>query len=385
MEEARNPGHELHAPRGRTARQYGLFPLPSGAGMPFPLSEWIDDHAGCHHNLSKSGMHGAIPAPVPSSAEVRAADPSDLRRRLAEDLRVDAGRVFLTTGASQANALAILFLARRRRGEGSGACRVCPPEYPPLFDTARSAGFRITNDAREAALAVVSQPRNPEGDLWDRTRLLEWSSGARAVVVDETFREFAGTRSVLSSERPGLWATGSFTKFFAGDDLRVGFAVAPEESALEFARFHGLVTNLLPAYSVAGAARAFRDREKIRRQVRAILGHNVAFARSAFPNLRPPKSPVMFDRLESGEDGDSLAKRALRASVLVCSGSFFGDPSGVRLCLTRRGFSADLVAYLAVRDRTSGGRTRTRDRVNARGRHVRRPPSGTGRVTASPS
>ena len=353
--------------------------------MSFPLAEWIDGHARCRHNLAVSGMVGAIPPPLPSPAEVRGADAHELRTRLAEDLGVDAQRVFLTTGASEANALVLLFLGRLRKGGAAGACRYCPPEYPPIFDTARWVGFRLTEGAGAAEVAIVSQPRNPEGDLWNRTRFLDWASGARWVLVDETFREFAGTRSFLGTEHTGLWATGSFTKFFAGDDLRIGFLVTPEDRAPEFARFHGLVTNPLARFSVAGATRALRDREKTRRKVLAILRANVAAARGSFPNLRPPEAPVMFDRPESGEGGDPLAHRALDASVLVCSGSFFGDPSGVRLCLTRRSFPADLAAYLAVRARVPRRRAPTNGPDRVTGRGARRLPGGRGRAKASPS
>jgi len=353
--------------------------------MPFPLGEWIDGHPGCRHDLAQSGMQGTIPAPVPSPAEIRAADETELRTELAEDLGVDPRRVFLTTGASQANALAVLFIARLRKGGATASCRFCPPEYPPIFDTARWAGFRLKTGADAAELAVVSQPRNPEGDVWDRARLLDWASGTRSLLVDETFREFAGTRSVVGADRPGLWATGSFTKFFAGDDLRVGFLVAPPETASDFARFHGLVTNRLAPFSVAGAMRALRDREKVRRRVLTVLRANIRVARASFSRLRPLQAPVMFDRLESGEGGDSLANRALAASVLVCSGSFFGDSSGVRLCLTRRSFPADLRAYLRVRAQGLGGAASTGGAAPVTKRFARRPPGGSGRARAAPS
>jgi histidinol-phosphate/aromatic aminotransferase/cobyric acid decarboxylase-like protein len=330
-------------------------------------------------------MHGEIPSPSPSPTEIRAASEDDLRGRIAEDLGVDVGRLFLTTGASQANALAVTYLGSLLRGGASATCRYCPPEYPPLFDTARAVGFRLTVSAGDAGIAVVSQPRNPEGDLWDRARLLDWASGARWLIVDETFREFAETPSVLGTERPGLWATGSFTKFFACDDIRVGFLVAPPEAAPEFARFHGLVTNQLAPSSVAGAIRALRDRETTRRRVRAILRANVAALRGPFPDVRAPQAPVMFDRPGLGEDGDSLAERALGASVLVCSGSFFGDPSGVRLCLTRRSFPADLAAYLAVREGILPGRDVPRGRKAVTARPARRRPGGIGRAKAGPS
>lgn len=375
------PGTERVRPR----RKYGLCGPLYQRPMPFPLGEWIDSHPGCRHDLAESGMHGTIPPPTPSPSEIRAADESELRTRVAEDLSVDPHRVFLTTGASQANALVIAFIASLREDDSSRTCRFCPPEYPPLFDTPRVSGFRLTNAPGPAEIAVVSQPRNPEGDLWERGRLLDWASGARFLLVDETFREFAGTRSVLGTERPGLWSTGSFTKFFGGDDLRVGFLVAPPENAPEFARFHGLVTNRLAPFSVAGALRALRDRERTRRTVREILRTNIEAVRASFPGVRTPQAPVMFDRLDTGEDGDSLALRALEQSVLVCSGSFFDDSSGVRLCLTRRSFPADLSAYLGVRNSAPKESARSRKPKTVTGRVAPRHPGGTGRGKAGPS
>jgi aspartate/methionine/tyrosine aminotransferase len=353
--------------------------------MAFPLADWIDGHDECRHNLAKSGMRGAIPSPTPSARDLRQADPEELRRQLGADLGVDPARVFLTTGASQANAIALQFLGRRQPRGASRRCRVCYPEYPPLFDTARWSGFRVSDDPGPVDLAVVSQPRNPEGDLWERTRVFDWASDARWLLVDETFREFSGTRSILRTDRPNLWATGSFTKFYAGDDLRVGFVVAPDECRPEFARFAGLVRNLLPSYSVAGAQRALREREKTRARVRAVLERNIRALRNSIPELARPDSPVVFDRPDSGEDGDALTGRALGASVLVCSGSFFGDPTGVRLCLTQRTFPIDLAAYCAVRDLLARPPEARGGPTGRTVRAVRPRLAGTDRAKASPS
>ena len=298
---------------------------------------------------------------------------------------MDTRRVFLTTGASAANAMVVLFLERAREGAESAKCRVCYPEYPPIFDVAREAGFRLTDSLDRVDLAVVSQPRNPEGNVWDRSRFLEWTSGARSVLVDETFREFAATPSLVGTDRPRLWTTGSFTKFFAGDDVRVGFLVAPEEPAEEFARFHGLAANHLSPFAVAGASRALRDREQTRVRVRKILDRNVAALRALLPRCLPPRAPVAFDRPGPADAGDRLARRALRSSVLVCSGSFFGDPSGVRLCLTRRSFPVDLAAYLRVRDAAHPGREESTGGRPTTGRGARRRPAGSVRGKVSPS
>ena len=347
--------------------------------MKFPLADWIDEHRGCRHDLGTSGMRGSIRHPTPSAAEVRSVDAGAVRRAFAESLDVDPSRVFLTHGASEGNAAVLWFLAHRYRGRQL-RCRVRYPEYPPLFHVARWAGFELTDLRDPVTVAVVSRPRNPEGDLWGRDRLEAWAGRTRSLLVDETFREFANRPSVGRDQRPGVWATGTLTKFFAADEVRVGFVVAPEEERSSYERFHGLVFDEVSPTSLAGALVTLRARERIRREVRRVLARNRTAFGKAFPRTRLPQAPVFFDR-DVVPDGDSFAKRCLNASVLVCPGSFFGDPSGVRLGLTRRSFPQDLAAYLRVREESHGERaTPVRDRSAIRGARPRRAGIGPGRV-----
>ncbi len=317
--------------------------------MRFPLADWIDGHLDCRHNLGSSGMIGTITHPEPTAREVAHASEAELIARLAEEVGVARERLFLTPGATEANAWVTIFHARRR-GARAPVARVRFPEYPPLTDGARWAGFLVRPRAERADLALVSQPRNPEGTLWSRSEFDTWSSGARAVLVDETFRLFAGTPSLARRGRRGVWTTGSFTKFFAGDDVRVGFVVAPPEAAADFARFHGIVTDELPPHSVASASRILDEGPALPAHVRRVFEHHRAILARARPRGAEIRAPVYFDRVP---DGDALARRCLRASVLVSPGSFFGDRRGVRITLTRRTFSRDLAAYLRV---ASGGR-----------------------------
>jgi aspartate/methionine/tyrosine aminotransferase len=292
-------------------------------------------------------MIGAVTHPRPSPREIREASADELVRLLAADLGVDAGRVFLTPGATEANSWVTLFRSRASRGKVPRV-RVRFPEYPSLVDVARWAGFRVATTADRAELAVVSLPRNPEGALWSDSEFADWSEGARSVLIDETFREFSGSPSRARAGRPGVWTTGTFTKFFAADDIRVGYAVAPPEDTDAFARFHGLVTDELPPYSVASAVRLLHNGRTLARQVRRLFETNRAALARALPEGEQIQAPVFFDRVP---DGDRLARRCLRASVLVCPGSFFGAPDGVRLTLTRPTFPRDLAAYLRVRSR----------------------------------
>lgn len=317
--------------------------------MRFPLADWIDEHVGCRYSFGASGMRGVVRPRVPTPRQLRAATETELRGKLAELLDVAADRVFLGPGATESNAWVTWFVARRARGRAP-RCRVEFPEYPPLFDGPRAAGFRLVGaEHGRADLAVLSQPRNPVGDLWSRERFASFAESARATLVDETFREFSPAASVLRWRVPGVWATGSFTKVYGGDELRVGFAVAPESERLEFARFHGLVADEMAQYSVAGALATLDARSAILSRVRRLIGRNQRVWRAA--RARGPRiaGPVVFDAPVT-PDGDSLARRCLRGSILVCSGSFFGDNTGVRLGLTRPSFPTDLAHYLHVAD-----------------------------------
>jgi histidinol-phosphate/aromatic aminotransferase/cobyric acid decarboxylase-like protein len=315
----------------------------------FPLADWIDDHPNCRYQFGASGMRGVVRPRQPTPRQLRGSSEELLRRRISEGLDVDHRRVFLSPGATEANAWVTWFVARSR-GARSPRCRVAYPEYPPLFEGPRTAGYRLVSaSAPSAELAVVSQPRNPVGDLWPRDRLAEFAHGCRATLVDETFREFSRAPSTLRWEIPGQWVTGSFTKVYGGDDLRVGYVVAPESERDEFARFHGLFADEMAVASVAGALATLDASADLLRTVRAVVGRSQKIWHRFHPGSPPLAGPVAFDS-PVRPDGDALALRCLRRSILVCPGSFFGDRSGVRVGLTRPSFPDDLPHYLSVRD-----------------------------------
>jgi aspartate/methionine/tyrosine aminotransferase len=313
----------------------------------FPLADYIDDHVGVRHNLGRSGMKGTVRHPVATSRAARASVAEELVAGLAKRLRVEPERVFLTHGASEANAWATVYLARHARGDRPRA-RIRFPEYPPLWGMAEWAGLRVGEFEGRVALGVLSQPRNPEGFTWSTRTFDEWAEGARSVLIDETFREFTTDRSRSTLGDPRIWTTGTFTKAYAGDDIRVGWVVCPPAETRDFARFHGLSTDEIAPMSVATALRTLGARERILRTARSVFERNRRALAAARPDARSIRGPTYFDR---AEDGDALARRCLRASVLVCPGRFFGAPRGVRLCLTQRSFPEDLTAYLRVVDR----------------------------------
>ncbi len=325
--------------------------------MGFPLKDWIDAHARVPHHLARSGMYGTVATVQAALREPEVPDAERLREEIGDVVEVSARRVFLTHGATEGNTAVLFFLAGRLRRHGgrSPRVRVPVPEYPPLWEAAELAGFRRSAPGAAADLAVFSNPNNPTGLSAtgpERAMLLD---GVRAALVDETFREFGTAPSLARGGDPRLFTTGTFTKVYGADALRVGYVVVPDELRRPFAGFHGVLLDELPPASVAGARAILARRPAVLREVRGRFQRNRRALARAVPGVPALSAPVWFDRGKDGLDGDRLQRRAVRRGVLVCSGSYFGDPTGVRLCLTQTSFPDDLAAYLRVRDGAPAG------------------------------
>ena len=321
--------------------------------MSFPLAEWIDAHPDVPHHLSHSGMLRSLRTLGRALRDRPEPDPEALRESLGRLYGVPAARVFLSHGASEANALVLQYHARSlSRSTGRAPRLYTPrPEYPPIPDAGRLLGFRPVASPDSADLVACSAPRNPEGTRRTPSEIERWAGEGRALLVDQTFREFTDDPAWTRRGLERLWLTGSFTKIYGADALRVGYAIAPEPDRDAFAELHGLLLNKIPDHSITGARAILAHREAILAEARALFRRNVDALRSTIEGVPPLAAPVWFDRGRAGLDGDRLAQAALRAGVLVCAGSFFGEPRGVRICLTRRSFPADLAAYERVRAR----------------------------------
>lgn len=319
--------------------------------MGFPLKDWIDAHPGVPHNLARSGMGPGLISARRALARPRTPDPEALRRELGRSLGVASARVFLTHGATEGNALVLQYLAHRARqhGERQPSVRWPVPEYPPLGTAALLAGFWPAARRRRPSVTVLSDPNNPSGRRSNDGAIEELLDSSRAVLVDETFREFTAAPSQSRRGLPRLWTTGTFTKVYGGDGIRVGFVVAPREASEGFAAFHGVLADELAEASVGAARALLAARDEVFAEARGLFRANLNALNEAEPDVQL-EAPLWFDR-PRGRDGDRLARALLRRGVLVCPGSFFGDPRGVRVCLTQPSFRADLAVYRSVRDR----------------------------------
>lgn len=319
----------------------------AGASPLDELKRWIDDHADLRHHLARSGMIGSLDTVPPIFAHPRRGDVGELRRRLGERVGVAPKRLFLTHGATEGNAIALHYLARkyRRRRSRAPTYRVDRPEYPQFSEVAEVAGFRRAPARSPADIALASDPNNPTGRGSDRARRRDRFADIRSGVIDETFRELSAHPSA-AADLPGFFLTGTFTKSYGADAVRVGWVVSPEAEQESFARYHGLLADEIAPHSVDVAESLLDHHDEVLGEARGIFRRNEVALRRSLGVGNLLDAPVWFDRTP---DGDALAQTAANSGVLVCPGRYFGVRQGVRLCLTRRSFPVDLEAYVRVR------------------------------------
>ncbi len=317
--------------------------------MGFPLGDWVLDHPNVRHNLALSGFSGTLATLPKALRTLPPPDPARLRSLLGRLHGVPGERVFLTHGATEANALVLLHLFR----EATRAGRTLPkiyhpvPEYPPLGDAAAAIGFGPAASPTDADAVVLSNPRNPEGTAVPSDELAALADDRRPMVVDQTFREFTEMPSVLRQKLPRVWVTGSFTKIYGADELRLGYAIPAEEGTEAFGRLHGLLLDRIPKHSVSAGLAVMRDRARLLDEARGRFRANERYLRHQVDDLPELAAPVWFQRGPRGFDDEAFAHRLLKRSILVCPGWYFGEPAGLRLALTMKTFPADLDAYLA--------------------------------------
>ncbi len=317
--------------------------------MGFPLADWINQHEGLPHNLSQSGMKYSLQRSLKGLRPRNGSTQDELQRALAETLGVDPRRLFLTHGATEANAVTLWFLGVELRRELGRTPRAHVPalEYPPLQEGPGWSGFRRVSEPTGSDLRVHSNPNNPRGTLVPPPAT---SRNGPVFLIDETFREFTPLRSAATRGDPSIFVTGTLTKAYGADALRVGWVAAPPEWVDRFASFHGNMVALIPQASIDGAMSLLSRRDRILRESRELFRRNERVLHRMLPGIPSLSAPVCFDEISRKPGGgDLLARWAVEKGVLVCPGGLFGDSRGIRICLTQRSFPRDLLRYLAIR------------------------------------
>jgi len=310
-------------------------------------------------DLAALGLPHAAALPAGGLAAIH-----ELGRALGARLGAPAGRVLVTAGASEANA--VVFGALLDPGD---EVLVEQPSYEPHIEVPKLFGATVRRFSRSPAtgfggwlgsveeglrpstrLVVLSDLHNPTGAALDTRELdglgrLAESRGFQ-VLVDETFRDASRAPLATASARGARWVTtSSLTKCYGLGGLRIGW-VAARDDVLERCAAVQDGLSVQPSHLSAALALALVPHlDALRARTHRILERNHAtwraflerVARSleragiAFDPGIAPGGTTAWCTFERNGLGDLFAKIALEQhGTSVTPGRFFGDPRGFR-------------------------------------------------------
>jgi cobalamin biosynthesis protein CobC len=251
--------------------------------------------------------------------------PADLFARLPEPADIDrlAAVAAKTYGAPSPDCAAAapgtqILLAPVMALAPPGRVAVLGPTYGEFSRAAALAGHGVAevgnlSQLQDADLAVVVNPNNPDGRVFDKGDLLDLLDARRhrgLLIMDEAFMDAGPDGASLCGEvaTGGIVVLRSFGKFFGLAGVRLGFALTAPEIAARLAATLGPWAVSGPAIAIGQAAladaawiRAMRERleQEARRldEMLATAGMEIVGGTSLFRLVRTSAADRLFHHL----------------------------------------------------------------------------------------
>jgi aspartate/methionine/tyrosine aminotransferase len=333
----------------------------------FPLLDWIGEHAPRAKNsaIATSGIVEFPLASIPldlQKVDLHVANLNGDARvveQLARIYGAEPERMLETTGASEANFLALSALADR-----GDRIVMETPTYGSLPAIASSLGLKVVplersfrkgfevdlealkHAARKGTkLVVLTNLHNPSGTAVPKSTLkgaLEIAQDAGAFLyVDEIFRDFGeGIPSVAELDGPAI-ATASVSKLYGLGWTRIGWTIAPDaKTAMRLRRARRLVSGAGSTFGGAVAAWAIKEQQRFIERAKAIVGENYESLRAwadATPGVNlvmPDGGPICFPevKLPASKTARDVALALLDSQgIMTTPGELFGRPGHFRV------------------------------------------------------
>lgn len=298
------------------------------------------------------------------SGELRAA----LAQKLADfnGITADPEEVLITNGLTQA-AFAT-FMAALDPGDEVIVFEPYYPQHIPKVELiggrivsvplVKDEGYRLDGEALDAAVTertkaiLVVNPANPVGRVFTREELeavREIALGRDLLVITDEVYEFItydGRRHMSIASLPGMWertiSLFAFTKAYAMDGWRLGYAAAPRRFIDDLARVTQNETTHPNVFAQEGAIEAVVGPQGV---LDEMLGEDLHRRNllcdhlDSLPGLkcpRPEGTIYAFPRIDDlGLPSEELAALLLeRAQIAVEAGSFYGETGEghLRIC-----------------------------------------------------
>jgi histidinol-phosphate aminotransferase len=328
---------------------------------PFPrpdyqtLGRYMPDRSPVELDLSdNTNMWGPHPAALEVFRNLEADDIGKYPTLYADDLRAAAAERVgvspdcITTGCGSDDVLDSVFKASG--GADSDLVSVAAPTFSMTVPLAQMNGIRSRVTAWEEALenpdallagdpsvVYVCRPNNPTGHMvpfeWVQG-IIDACEGGPLVVVDEAYIDYGGESfAAQAAENPRLVVTRTLSKAFGLAGLRVGWAVATPETALEVDKARGPYK--VSRVAAAAAAAALRDEEGWVTRTVAECNENrvrceAELAERGFEPL-PSHTNFMFFRAPSGDAvTDARGIRSFGVALRPFPDTYPGGGDGMR-------------------------------------------------------
>ncbi|WP_336037731.1 threonine-phosphate decarboxylase CobD [Halobacterium yunchengense] len=280
-------------------------------------------------------------------------DYPDYRRAAAAYAGCDPGQVVPTPGG-----LAAIRLAVETRVERGDSVLVPSPSFGEYAREIALQGadpsFVPNDEVLEAdpaghAMAVVCNPNNPTGDLYDAGALRAFADRCRdagtELLVDEAFLGFTDADSLAGE--PGVVVARSLTKLFGLPGLRAGFLAATGERRADCATARRAWNLGTPAAAVG--AHAMRQDEFVAETRARVASERDRLGAALAGDFDVHPSDAPFLLLDVGDrDVAGLADAALDRGVAVRDATTFrGLDSHVRVAVRTPGENDRLLEVLA--------------------------------------
>lgn len=245
-----------------------------------------------------------------------------IHEEIAEYAGVEPENVVLGAGADDL----LMLCARAFAGPGDQVDVRDEPVYAVIPGSVHLAGADVGTE--DPVVTFVCRPHNPSGALVDLP-------GARPLVVDEAYFEYAGGETAATLIDDGVVVIRTFSKAFALAGARIGYALADIETAKELRtrQSPAPVSTLSVALALAGLASppdigpTIDERERLAERLRSI-------------GLEPLPSATNFVSVQV-EGAAELAHALLREGLAV-------RPSGSGIRITVNEPAADDVLVAAI-------------------------------------
>ena len=296
-----------------------IAPIPDMHSMPIALRQFAGEPIKISQN---ENPYGASPLAIKAMTEQltkgnRYALPmiAEFKAALAKMHKVKDTQILIGSGSSEILALSTFLAAER----GKGNLVAADPTFKIWLKPAERVGLDVqwipldktmSHDLNRMSDAVndktrfiyICNPNNPTGTVLndaDHRSFIRKHAPNSYMVIDEAYTEYADAPSVsdMVAEFPNLIIAKTFSKIYGMAGLRIGYAIAQEETITNMSKYQAWANAGVSNVSIAAAYAALADTahcEKSKLETAKVRQYTEGVLKEKGFDFVPSKTNFMF-------------------------------------------------------------------------------------------